>query len=169
MKLFLILFLLFIVQGTVMTVFSPEWFGYHIPMIPHFIMVTVLFIAFFVNRGQALKYGIIFGFMIDLVYTTVLGVYAFCIGLTAYILSYLTKAFHMNIYVVLFVCMFGVSLLELEVYSIYSLIGMADQSFSNFVKWRLPPTAILNGVFAVIVFYPLRRFLETVETDSSEE
>lgn len=168
-KLFLFLFFLFIIQGTVMTVFSPEWFGYQIAMIPHFVMVVVIYIAIFVNRGLALKYGIIFGLMIDLIYTSVLGVYGFGIGLTVYLISYLSKVFHMNLIVVLFVCMVGVSLLECEVYGIYSLIGLAKQPFLSFVEGRLPPTAILNGVFSIIVFYPLRRYLLTMDADSTEE
>ncbi len=168
-KLFLILFLLFILQGTIFTVFSPQWFGVDLAIVPHFVMVTILFIALYINKSYALRYGIIFGFLIDLIYTNVLGVYAFCIAVTVYFLSYLSKLFHLNIFVVFLLTIFGTGLLELEIYSIYSLIGLANEPIMHFLKNRLWMTALLNGIFAVIFFFPLRRFMLSVNTGYSEE
>lgn len=169
LKLFLILFLLFILQGTIFTVFSPQWFGVNLAIVPHFVMVAVLFIALFISKGFALRYGIIFGFLIDLVYTNVLGVYAFCITVTVYLLSYLSKLFHLNIFVVFLLTLLGTGLLEIEVYCIYSLIGLANEPILHFLKNRLWMTALLNGVFALIFFFPLRRFMLTIETNYTEE
>ncbi|MFC7393192.1 rod shape-determining protein MreD [Scopulibacillus cellulosilyticus] len=168
-KLFLILFVLFLIQGTVMTVFSPEWFGFNMAVIPHFILVAVMLIAFFLNRGTAVKYGVVFGFLIDIIYTNVWGVYAFCIAFTAYLMSYLTKVFHMNLIVVLFISMIGVCFLELEVYGIYSIVGLTNVPFVHFLEFRLPPTAALNGVFTIIAFYPMRRFLGRMREGTVEE
>lgn len=168
-KLFLILFLLFIFQGTLFTVFSPQWFGVKLAIVPHFVMVAVLFVGLFVNRGMALRYGLILGFLIDIVYTNVLGVYAFCMGVTVYLLSFLPKLFHLNVFVVFIISLLGVSLLEIEVYFIYSLIGLAQEPFLSFLSNRLWQTALLNGVFALIIFVPYRRFLLTLEMGYSEE
>lgn len=168
-KLFLILFLLFILQGTILTVFSPQWFGVKLAIVPHFVMVVVLLVGLFVNKGKGLRYGILFGFLIDMTYTSVLGVYAFCMGVTVYFLSYLAKVFHLNIFVVFLLTLLGVGLLEIEVYGVYSLIGLADEPFMAFLKNRLWMTALLNGVFALIFFFPLRRFMLSIETGYSEE
>lgn len=152
-----------------MTVFSPEWFGYHLMIIPHFVFAAVMLVAFFLNQGTAVKYGAVFGFLIDIIYTNVWGVYAFCIAFTAYLLSYLTKIFHMNLFVVFIISMIGVCLLELEVYGIYSIVGLTNIPFVHFLEYRLPPTAVLNGVFTIIAFYPLRRFLERMREETIEE
>lgn len=168
-KLFLFLFVFFILQGTVMQVFTPSWFGYHFVVVPHFVLIGVIMIGLFYDRAHAVWYGILFGLLDDLIYTTILGVYAFCIPLTAYLLSYLAKAFHLYLVIVFFIALIGVTMLEFEVYGIYGLIGKITMNFMDFIDWRILPTLVVNGVFLLIVFYPLRRLLINIKSYQTEE
>lgn len=158
-KLFLFLFALFIFEGTVMTVFSPDRIWDHVQLVPNFVMVAVLMVSFFCNRSLALRYAVFFGFLGDIVYTSVLGVYAFCMGFTVYLLASLSKLFNMNALAVMVASLLGVCLLQIEVYFIYHLIGVTNQTFWTFLAGHLPPTLVLNAAFTILIFYPFRRFL----------
>lgn len=167
--LFVIVFCLFILQVTVFQIFSPEWFGYHFQAIPHLVFISVCLMGIFLRRSTAVKYAIIFGFLLDLTTSNIMGVYAFCLGVTTYLLSSLSKWIHLNIVVVLGLMLIGVTLVEIEVYWIYSLINKVTMSFQQLLVWRLPPTLILNGCLTLLIFYPYRRFLLQLVPDQPEE
>jgi len=152
-----------------MQVFSPSWFGFDFVSVPHFVLIGTILIGLFFDRSHAVWYGILFGLFIDLIYTNVLGVYAFCIPLTAYLLSYLARVFHLYLIIVFFIGLIGVTMLEFEVYGIYGLIGKVTMDFIDFLKWRMLPTLIVNGVFLLIIFYPLRHLLLGMKLYQSED
>ncbi len=152
-----------------MQVFSPAWFGLHFVSVPHFVLMGTIMVGLFYDRTQAVWYGLFFGFLIDLIYTNVWGVYAFCISLTAYVLSYLARVFHLYLIIVFFIGLAGVMLLELEVYGIYGLIGKITMGFSDYLKWRFMPTLVVNGVFLLITFFPFRRLLLRMALEQTDE
>jgi rod shape-determining protein MreD len=168
-KLFLVLFVFFILQGTVMQVFSPQWFGLNFVVVPHFVLIAAVMIGLFYDRTQAVWYGLTFGFLDDIIYSNILGVYAFCIPLTAYLLSYLAKIFHLYLIIVFFIALIGVTLLEFEVYGMYGLIGKITMNPLDFANLRILPTLVVNGVFLLIVFYPLRRMLLGIKSFQTED
>ncbi|GGE42676.1 rod shape-determining protein MreD [Pullulanibacillus camelliae] len=162
-KLFIVLLVFLLLQGTVFQVFSLRSFGYNLIAAPHFILIGVLMIGFFYSRTIALRYALIFGFLIDLVYTDVWGVYAFCITITTYVLLLVGKHFNTHIVIILLTAMIATLLLDMEVYGIYTLIGIAKQNFTLYTHQHLAPTLILNSVFTVICFYPLRALCERLK------
>ncbi|WKB36837.1 rod shape-determining protein MreD [Terrilactibacillus sp. S3-3] len=159
-KLFLFLFVLFIFEGTVMTVFSPGGIWDRVQLVPNFVMVLFLWFPFFITAvWHCAMLFFFFGLLGDIVYTSVLGVYAFCMGFTVYFIASLSKLFNMNVLVVLVAAILGVCLLQTEVYFIYHLIGVTNQTFLAFLVRHLPPTLILNAAFTILIYYPFRRFL----------
>ena len=167
--LFIILFCFFISQGTIFQVFTPEWFGYHFMAIPHLALIGTCFVGLFLRRSTAVQYAVLFGFLLDVTSSNILGVYAFCMGLTTYLISLLAKWIQLNLFVVLVLMLIAVSLVEIEVYGIYSLIHKVTMSFQEMLVWRLPPTLILNGCLTILIFFPFRRFLLHLVPDQPEE
>lgn len=167
--LFLILFFLFLIEGTIMQVYTPEWNGNVLPIVPHFVFIAILLMGLLKSRNQAIIYSVIFGLLVDIIYTDLLGVYLFTMTLSVYLISYLSKIFHMNLLVIFFVMILGVSLLEFQVYGIYLLIGKTVLPIKQFMEWRLPAVYILNGAFTILIFYPFRKFLATMESESLDE
>ncbi|RYL94684.1 rod shape-determining protein MreD [Sporolactobacillus sp. Y61] len=155
--LFLILFLLFVLEGTIFARFLPVGNAYQVQIVPAFVFVAILLMAFF--GDYAIRYAVLFGFLIDLVYTSTLGVYAFCMGLTVYLIHALSKWLSMNVATTLLLVAAGVCLLQTGVYVIYLMIGQTDQTLLSFFKFRLPGTVAVNVAFALIIYYPFRRFL----------
>ena len=162
-QLFIVLLVLFLLQGTVFQVFSLRSFGYDLVASPYFILIAVLMIGFFNSKTVALRYAIIFGFLIDFVYTDVWGVYAFCMTVTSYVLLFIGRHFNTHIIIILLTSMVATILVDVEVYGIYTLIGITKQNFIEYIQQHLAPTLILNSVFTVICFYPLRALCERLK------
>jgi rod shape-determining protein MreD len=168
-KLFLILFCFFILQETVFQIFTPQWFGYNFQAIPHLVLIAICFVGLFFSRSIGLQYAVLFGLLLDMTSSNILGVYAFCIGITTYLLSMLARWIQLNLIVVLLLMLVAVTMVEIEVYGIYSLLHKVNMSFQTLLVWRLPPTLILNGCFTILLFYPFRRFLLQLVPDQPEE
>lgn len=162
-------FFFFIFSGTVMQVFSPHWFGVPYELVPRFSMVVILFIGIFVNRPVALVYGLIFGFLYDIVYTNVIGVYFFSMAFTAYIIASIAQAFRNSLYTTFFLGLLGIVMLEIQVYGLYSIVGIAQMPLKPFLYDRLIPTLLLNGIFIILVFYPFRRLFHAIDHVRKQE
>jgi rod shape-determining protein MreD len=165
-KLFLFLFLLFLIEGTIMPHLIPYQTGDHFELVPAFVMVAVLMIAFFANVHWGMRYAILFGLLMDIVNTSVIGVYAFSMGLSLYITYLLSRWVNLNLIMTLVLSIFGVLLLQTEVYLIYLMIGVTTQPTASFLIWRLPSTLGLNAAFALILFFPFRHFLIGMRTEN---
>ncbi len=46
-------------------------------VVPHFLLLALIFMSAYINQKHAVIYGLIFGFLYDINYTGVLGVYMF--------------------------------------------------------------------------------------------
>lgn len=167
--LFVIIFCFFLLQGTVFQIFTPAWFGYHFIAIPHLVLIGSCMIGFFFRRSTAVQYAVVFGFLLDITSSNIFGVYAFCLGITTYFLTLLSKWVHLNFFVVFFIVELAIALVEIEVFGIYSLIHKVTMSFQEMLVWRLPPTLILNGCLIILIFFPFRRFLLQLVPDQPEE
>lgn len=129
-------------------------------IVPHFLMVLILFVTIYVGKKQGILYGFLFGLLFDIVYTEIIGIYLFMIPLIAYIIAWIMKILQSNLFVSSFVALFGVALLELGVYEMNFLIQLTDMSISDYVNMRLWPTLIMNLIFIIITAFPLKKYLE---------
>nr|WP_295971807.1 rod shape-determining protein MreD [uncultured Bacillus sp.] len=129
-------------------------------IVPHFLMILILFVTIYVDRKRGILYGFIFGLLFDIVYTEIIGIYLFMIPLIAYIIAWIMKILQSNILVSSVVVLFGVSLLELGVYEMNFLIQLTDMGFSDYLDMRLWPTLLFNFIFIIIIAYPLKKYLE---------
>src|SRR5689334_14420344 len=92
----IILFILFLFEGTVMPMIIPTAWHSNVIVAPHFTFIVILFMAIYVSRHWALAYGLIFGMLHDFVYYgPMIGTYTFGMGLASYLIgliSYRSKA-----------------------------------------------------------------------------
>lgn len=137
--------------------------------VPHFLLLTIVFITAYVNQSYGMIYGFIFGLLFDLVYTEVIGIYMFAYCLFAYLISKALKALHGSILIILFLGLLSICLLEFYVYGIHLLIGTTSMVLYDFTTLRLLPTLLLNLIAGVILIYPLKQFLVKVEIEQSDE
>ncbi|GAY75135.1 rod shape-determining protein MreD [Sporolactobacillus inulinus] len=157
-KVFILLFFLFIIQGTVIPLI-PLFHAWDIQWVPEFVFVAILMIAFFGSLSWGMRYALIFGFMTDIVYSSVLGVYAFSLTLTVYLMSMISRWVNLNLVITILLVAAGIVAMEFQVYVIYLMIGLTDQSLGVFFQARVPSTLVLNALFTLLIYYPFRRYL----------
>ncbi|MBU8905038.1 rod shape-determining protein MreD [Desertibacillus haloalkaliphilus] len=155
----MIVFCLFIFEGTIFQVFSPSAYGSDLLLVPRFVVVMIVFIAIFNGRGYGLVYGMIFGIFYDVIYTNLLGIYTFALGLVGYSFALGFARVKRSYALIVILTLLAVVFVEYFVYGLYTLIGHIEVVHEVFLSTRLLPGVILNGVFAALIAYPLKKFL----------
>ncbi|MFC4558951.1 rod shape-determining protein MreD [Virgibacillus kekensis] len=151
----LILFLFLVLEGVALELLPVSLVKGELVIVPHWVLGILLFLAIFYDRENtyySILYGLLFGLLIDIVYTGVLGVYMFTYGLVTYGTHGLTKMFHANIFTALLLGMAGLLLAELSINTIFSVVGIAEMPWREYLLFRMVPTVIANLLFMIIVY-----------------
>lgn len=164
----LTIFILFIIEGTVLQVFSPDYWGMTVIMIPRFVVVMLIFGALFLGRFQGLFMGILFGLLYDVVYGSVLGVFGFSMALVGYFCGLTFRIFQQNIFLILCTVLIALILHEFLVYGVLLLIDFVQMDLSYFLFQRVIPTLVLNMIFAILVSYPARAILQQLQLEEEK-
>lgn len=163
----LLLFFFLVIEGVAQeflpnTLVSGNWL-----IIPHFVLIYLVMIAVFYDSDQtyySVLYGIIFGMMIDIVYTNVLGIYMFVYALTAYAIHGVKKMLHGNFLVALLLSAAAITMADICVHVIYSFIEGNTIGFGEFLTRRLLPSIMANLLFFAIIYPLTKRPLERLES-----
>jgi rod shape-determining protein MreD len=154
-------YLIFITEGTIIQAFQPNHIQGDIEIVPRFVLVIICYIAIFLTPKLSIIYGVSFGLFYDFIYTDLIGIYSFSFACIAYFVSTLSRLFHGNVFIVLVINLLSITVLEFFVYGIYLLIGLAKVPLDPFLYTRLIPSLILNGSFSLLIFYPMRKKLQS--------
>ncbi|MFC4022643.1 rod shape-determining protein MreD [Oceanobacillus longus] len=152
----LILFLLTILEGVALELLPSDLVMGNLMLVPHWVFAFLVYLAVFYDKDHtyhSIVYALLFGLLIDVVYTGVLGVYMFSYGLATYIIHGLKKILHGNFYVLVLLGAVGVLLADLFIYLIYTSVGLADMVFEDYTFSRMIPTVLSNLVF-ILLLYP---------------
>lgn len=155
----LILFLLLALEGVALDLLPTSLLESQSILTPHWVLVFLVFIALFYDNEEtyySIIYGALFGLLIDIVYTNVLGVYMFSYAVGIYIVYVLKKLLHTNLVVTILLGIVGISMTELLIQFIYSFVGITDLPMKDYMIYRLIPTVLANLLF-LIVIYPFSR------------
>jgi rod shape-determining protein MreD len=169
-----ILYVLFLFEGTVMPLITPWAWQSRIDVTSHFTFIIILFIAIYVSRHWALAYGLAFGMLHDIVYYgPMLGTYTFGFGLVSYAISLLSLYSKANLLRSMLFIISGNILLEFIIYGIYHVFQITHISFHFALTYHILPSLIVNLLFAILVYVPIRKLLENVgaarEREEEEE
>ncbi|WP_430785013.1 rod shape-determining protein MreD [Virgibacillus flavescens] len=155
----LILFIFVILEGVAIKLLPPNFVMSDLLIIPHWVFVFLLFMAIFYDNSQtyfSVLYGALFGMLIDIVYTGVLGVYMFSYAFVIYVVHGIVKMLHGNILVTIILGIVGISLTDFIIYLIFSVVGLTDMLIDDYMLYRLLPTVIANLLF-LLVLYPFTK------------
>jgi len=165
---FLVLFV-FICESTFAQLVNISFFGEDYLYIPRFLLVFVIFITVYLNRTQGMLFGLIFGFLHDVVYIEVIGIYLFSYAFLAYLVSKAMKVLHKHVLIVIFLSTLAIAILEFYVYGINYAIGATEMPLYDFTTKRLLTTLGLNFIFALLFIFPLKSFLTKLKKAESED
>lgn len=165
----LILFGFFVLEGTLAEWVIPTDWQSQVYVVPHLVLIGILYISLFKNRYQGLAYGLGFGFLQDLIYYGhSIGVYSFTLGLVGYSAGLAFRRAQVGIVTSMLIVIFGNLLYETLIYGIYRLflsVIRVDMEWS-FLHLTLPST-LFNLLLALLLYLPARKWLE--KSDSNRE
>ncbi|HHY72852.1 MAG TPA: rod shape-determining protein MreD [Bacillus bacterium] len=164
-----IVFLAFLFESIFVELVPAERFGIDRVFVPRFTLVLIMLIVFFYSRNKAIVYAMLFGLLFDIIYTDIIGVYMFSFPLIVYVISLSKKVLHTNLLVVFFVVTVGISLLEMLTFGILYLVHVTTLDWNQFMFNRLFPTLVLNGVFIICIYYPMKKFLVRLDKLANKE
>lgn len=153
----LVLFLFLVLEGVALEMLPENLLKSDLFFVPHWVFVFLVFIAIFYERNNtyhSVVYALIFGLLIDIVYTGILGIYMFSYGISIYIIHGLKKVLHGNLYVTILLCALGIALSDISINIIFSLVGMSEIMWKDYFSNRLLPTVISNLIF-LLLLYPI--------------
>ncbi|SDZ03913.1 rod shape-determining protein MreD [Evansella caseinilytica] len=166
---FLVLFLLFIFEGTVFQILAPDQYGVELLFIPRWVFMVIIFIGIFRGRGTGMFYGIVFGVMYDVIHTSILGVYAFGMGFIAYLLSISIPFFQRNLLATVLTAIVAAAALDYYVYGMMYLLGVTSIQHPEFLYSRFLPSLAMNFSIIAVFAIPLRKWIRYVIRRGEEE
>lgn len=170
--LWIILFALFILEGTLLQWLIPEAWRSKVYVAPHFILVIVLYIGLYINRHTALMYGLIFGLLQDILYSSpMLGPLSFSMGLAGYLAGLTHRRLYSNIIVSMLVIAVGNLFFEWLLYGLYRLFQTTHLDLQWAFFHQMLPSMLINLLFALAVYVPVRKLFESMNSgvSASEE
>lgn len=155
-----LLFLIVALEGVAMELlpnfikFAPYY------IIPYWLLLVLILITFFLYENKPslpIVYAIIFGLILDIVYTGILGVHMFIFAFVVYVMQLLNRVLQINLIVSIITVVVSVTLTEFLLYIIYSFIGFVSMPLNVFLINRLMVTLIANIVFMMIIYWPAKQ------------
>lgn len=154
---FLFLFLFLILEGVSIKFLPTSFVQSGQMMVPHWVLIILILVEVFFDRENtytALLFAFVFGLLIDIVYTGILGVYMFSYGIVIYLTHIMKRILHGNFFVTLLYTILGIICSDLLITFIFNLVDVIHVSWELYWIGRLLPTVILNLVFFIIL-YPI--------------
>ncbi len=152
-----IVFTLLILEGVALELLPHFLVSGKMLIVPHWVLVSLIYIAIFYDLKEtrySVIYAVVFGLLIDSVYTGVLGVYMFSYGLSVYIIKRMTRFLQENVFTAALLGMIGIIIAEVLINVTYLIIGIVDFTWDMYVVYRFVPTLGANLLF-IILLYPI--------------
>ncbi len=169
-KLWLILSVLFLLEGTLLPWLVPVAWQTKIQVDPHFVLVIVLFIGLYINRHMALVYGLIFGMLYDFIYhSPMLGPISFGMGLAGYLAGMLQGRIYSSIVISMVVIGLGNLFYDTAIYGLFRLFRVTHTNLEWVFLHQMLPSMLINLLFALAVYVPIRKLFENLPVKQTEE
>jgi rod shape-determining protein MreD len=162
---------LFLLEGTVLKWVIPTVWQGNVAVSTHFSLVVILFVGLFYNRHLSLFYGLGIGLLHDIVYygPTMIGTYSFSMGVVGYLAGLASTRSRPNILYSMFVVTMSNFLFEAIIYGLYRLFQVTRDTPQWMFFHIMLPSVLINLLFALLVYVPLRKWLEEMASQTVKE
>ncbi|PIO83691.1 rod shape-determining protein MreD [Loigolactobacillus backii] len=156
----LLLFGLMLFDGSLSTIFTSHFYSYPNVMISRLVLLGLVLVSFFLpDMKHLLLWAFIIGLFYDSFYTGILGVYTFLFPLIVYLTRQIRVYFTPTAIAIGAIYLIELTILESFVYGMNRFMGLTTATLANFIPDVLGPTLLLNLVYFVILYFPLRQLL----------
>lgn len=164
------LILLFLIETTIMHWLIPSSWQEHASISPRFVFTVIIFIALYARRYFALILGLVFGLLHDVIfYGHMIGPYSFSMGLTGYLTGLIFGRTHIRLVFTLLIMVIANLFFEFIIYGLYRIFRVVDESFGWAILHHILPSLLFNLLFALIIYIPIRYWLEKMESQREHE
>ncbi|MNB88807.1 Rod shape-determining protein MreD [compost metagenome] len=164
----LLLFLLFIVQGTLLPWLLPD--VWQMRIIPNLVFIVILFVTIYHHRHTALILGLSFGILHDVVfYGRILGAHSFAMGLSAYLIGLIFQIPRAPLPLMMSVVLLGSLLEDSMLFSIYSVFNLNREPYNWALLNYMLPTMLFHFAVGLLLYIPVRRQLELIKKETRDE
>jgi len=162
----LIVFLLFLIQGSLLPKVIPSAWQAHVVVAPNLMLVIILFIGIYINSHWSMAYGVAFGILHDIVYYgSMLGPYSFGMGLTGYLIGLMSLRTKASLFHSMLLILIGNVMFELIMYGIYRVFLLVNTHFNQLLLHQILPSILINLLFALWIYIPIRKLLESIHEE----
>ncbi|MDF9844004.1 MULTISPECIES: rod shape-determining protein MreD [unclassified Paenibacillus] len=166
--LILLLFLLFIVQGTIVPWLLPD--VWEMRVIPNLVFIVILFVTVYHHRHTALILGLSFGMLHDVVfYGRILGAHSFAMGLSAYLIGLVFQLPRAPLPLMMTVVLLGSLLEDSILFGIYSVFNLNREPYNWSLLNHMLPTMLFHFAVGLLLYIPVRRQLELLKKETQKE
>src|SRR5690625_398766 len=158
-----ILFFLLVSEGIALDLLPATLTSSDYLIVPHWVLVFLILINLFYDSDEtyfSIVYGVFFGLLIDVVYTSILGAYMFVYPFTLYIVHLLKRFLQTNFVMTIIILSISILITELFIYMIYSLVDLIEITIVSFLLHRFVPTLLANMIFLVPIYLFTVKFLK---------
>ncbi|MBN3525660.1 rod shape-determining protein MreD [Paenibacillus apiarius] len=162
------MFILFLLEGTVMPVLIPDaWQG---RIVPQFVFMVILYHAVYQHRHTSLLMGLGFGFLQDIVYYGhMIGPHAFSMGLLGYLVGLLFTSRNATLFTMMAIAVFGSFAHQTILFAVYSLFGINHMTYEYALFDFMIPSLFVQLVFALAIYVPMRTWFDRLSGKASAE
>lgn len=159
---------LFILEGSVVQVLFPTSAGMAgMTAVPRFALVASLLVAMFLGRREGLYYGLAIGFLQDVLYVDVIGLYMMSMMLACYFSGLIVLLFQRSFGMMLVTCVIVLFGHEWLLYILFRLFSLAPQDAQWVLTSQILPTVLLNGLFMLMIYLPVKLLCEPIAAGRS--
>jgi len=155
--------ILFILEGTVVQVIATATWGLSWMTVPRFALVCCVLISMFLGRREGLYYGLAFGFLQDVLYGQVIGIYTVSMMVASYFAGLIVLLFQRGfgmVFVTSALILFGH---EWLLYSMFRLFSIAPYDVQWMLSRQILPSVIFNIAFALLMYVPMMRMCDSIQ------
>ncbi|WP_151736501.1 rod shape-determining protein MreD [Paenibacillus tengchongensis] len=164
----LVLFLLFILQGTILPWLMPD--SWQMRIIPNLVFIVLLFVTVYHHRHTALVLGLAFGMLHDIIfYGRILGAHSFAMGLSAYLIGLIFQLPRAPLPLMMSVVLLGSLLQDSILFAIYSVFNLTQVPYNWALLNHMLPTMLFHFAIGLILYIPVRRQLELLKKETRKE
>ncbi len=154
---------LFLLEGTVLQHLSPQVWGLSWITVPRFALVGAIMVSFHRGRREGLYYGLVFGFLQDVLFGNVIGVYTLSMMVASYFAGLIVKLFHRSLVVAFMTICVVLFAHEWLLYLLFRLFAVNPVDVQWILSKQILPSVGLNVLFAILVYYPLTKMCEALK------
>lgn len=149
-----LLALFFLLEGVLIPILTKADYMSSISVYPRLVLVTIIYIAIYHRRNDALLLALIFGALTDIIYGRAYGIYTISLVGVVFLCIALERIHHPNFFYYLIMQVIVISSFEIFIFGLQKIYGLVTMHFGDMMINIFFPSLLFNLLIAAVL-YPL--------------